>query len=55
MGPDEQNQHRGFETKSMFIHTRGSAAKGFAKFGRQKQTFRGKKEKAVNTPKSNRL
>ena len=30
----------------MFIHTRGSATKRFAKFGRQKQTFCG--EKAVS-------
>ena len=28
----------------MFIHTRGCATKRFAKFGRQKQTFGGKKE-----------
>ena len=27
----------------MFIHTRGSAPKRFAKFGRQKRTFCGKK------------
>ena len=29
----------------MFIHTRGSAAKRFAKLGRQKQTFCGKNRK----------
>ena len=44
------------ETKSMFIHTRGSAPKRSAKFGRQKRTFCGKKEeKAVSQIKSDRL
>ena len=37
----------------MFIHTRGSAPKRLAKFGRQKRTFCGKKEeKAVSQIKS---
>ena len=40
----------------MFIHTRVSAPKRFAKLGRQKQTFWGKKEeKAVSPTKSDRL
>ena len=40
----------------MFKHTRGSATKRFAKFGRQKQTFCGEKEeKAVSQIKSDRL
>ena len=38
------------------IHTRGSATKRFAKFGRQKRTFCGKKEeKAVSQIKSDIL
>ena len=44
------------ETKGMFVHTIGCAPKKFAKFGRQKQTFCGKKEeKAVSPMKSDRL
>ena len=40
----------------MFIHTRGSAPKRSAKFGRQKRTFGGnKEEKAVSQIKSDRL
>ena len=40
----------------MFKHTRGSATKRFAKFGRQKRTFCGEKEeKAVSQIKSDRL
>ena len=31
----------------MFIHTRGSATKRFAKFGMQKRTFCGKKRKKL--------
>ena len=34
----------------MFIHTRGSATKRFAKFGRQKRTFRRKKEEKAVSP-----
>ena len=53
-GPNEKNQHFiGLETKSMFIYTRVSAPKRFAKFGR---LFLGKKEeKAVSQLKSDRL
>ena len=40
----------------MFIHTRRKAAKRFAKFGWQKQTFCGKKRgKAVSQLQSDRL
>ena len=40
----------------MLIYTRVSAPKRFAKFGRQKQTFLGRKEeKAVSQLKSDRL
>ena len=57
MGPNEQNQHFAeLRQKSMFMHTRGSAPKRSAKFGRQKRTFCGKKEeKAVSQIKSDRL
>ena len=40
----------------MFIHTGGSATMRFAKFGRQKRTFCGKKEgKAISQLKLDRL
>ena len=45
MGPNGQNQHFAeLRQKGMFMHTRGSAPKRSAKFGRQKRTFCGKKE-----------
>ena len=47
---------RSWDKENMFIHTRGSATKRFAKFGRQKRTFCGEKEgKAVSPTKSDRL
>ena len=45
-----------FDTKEMFINTRSSAAKMFAKFGRQTRTFCHKRtEKEVAKLESNRL
>ena len=48
LGPNEQNQQtKNWDKKH--VYTCGSAAKRFAKFGRQKRTFCGKKEeKAVS-------
>ena len=57
MGPNEQSQQFAeLIQKGMFIHTRGSAAKRFAKFGRQTRKFCHKKSgKSSDKLESDRL
>ena len=57
IGTNEQNQHFAeLRQKSMFVHTRSSAPKRFAKFGLQTRTFCHKKvAKVIAKLESDRL
>ena len=55
MGPNEQNQHFAELRQKVCLYIHAVVLLRFAKFGRQKQAFVGKKEeKAVSQLKSDR-